>query len=44
MKNKKLTLLLTAVLLACSTSISSADKGDKVKRYLDHKGIVLIIA
>ena len=37
MKIKKLTLLITAVLLAFGTSIASADKGDKIEHHLDRK-------
>ncbi len=37
MKIKKLTLLITAVLLAFGTSIASAVKGDKIEHHLDRK-------
>ena len=38
MSTKKITLLAVAIALSASTSIVSADKGDKVERHLDRKG------
>jgi len=38
MRTKDITLFATAIALVMSTSIASADKGDKIENRLDRKG------